>query len=116
MKTFYYSLIIFITILIGSVLSDIYVKKQMLFYKSYITGIETVDNSTSETRIEITKDKFSKQKNMLRLFINKEHINDIEKNILLMEYYCKNDEIEKNNETVIETIHMIEQVDENIIF
>ena len=116
MKSFYYSLIIFISILISSILSDIYVKKQILFYKSNLIAIENVDNETSKTRIKIAKEKFTKQKNMLQLFINKEHISDFEKNILLIEHYCQNDDIENNKEIIIETIHLINQIDENIIF
>ena len=110
MKNFYLALCMFIFIVFGSFASDIYVMNQLTMYKSFFTSINSADSATAEMRINLLKEKFEKQKNMLQLFINKEHIDSIETNIMLIE-----NNTDESAEIIIETLCLISQITEDII-
>ena len=110
MKNFYFSIILFIVILIGSIASNIYVKEQMNMYNSYFKSILSEAPIDTETHTNIIKQKFYKQKNMLQMFINKEHIQELEISILLIENAIDSGTVSQNNETLIETICLVSHI------
>ena len=110
MKNFYIALILFITILSASISGDIYIKRQMMNYSIGFKALNNLDASNAQNRISIMKNKFYKQKNMLRLFINKEHINNLETNIMLLE-----NNVSQSDEIITESLCLISQITENII-
>ncbi len=97
MKHFYIAILIFAIITAGSFAEARFVKQTFSMmdtrlnsiYKSEITD----ENFTS--RLNNMKNIFYSKKNMLQMFVNKEHINDIELNILLLENAAKNNDIEE---------------------
>lgn len=107
MKNFKLSLILFLLILSGSLLSNIYVKKQISFYSTAITAIEN-----KPAFIENIKKRFYKQKNLLQLFINKEHIKELEVNILLIEKNIAAGETSDCKDLIIETVCLLSQIEE----
>ncbi len=116
MKNFYYSLVFFSVILMGSIFSDVYTKKQIVQFKSYLNSIESADKETALFRIKTAKEEYFKQKNMLRLFISKEHIYDFEKNIIFIENHLENGNKEESHQIILETLLMLSEIDDNIIF
>ena len=110
MKNFYFSIVLFIVILIGSIASNIYVKEQMNIYSAYFKSIRAETPDDMDTNTKIIKQKFYKQKNMLQMFINKEHIQELEISILLIENAIDSGTISQNNETLIETICLVSHI------
>ena len=116
MKNYYFSLILFFSILSGALLTNTYLNKQL---DSYIAKLEFVLNSENNTvqqksTVNSFKKDFEKQKNMLRLFISKEHIKDIETNILLIQNSLEENNLSDCKEKSIETITTINQINEYI--
>ena len=109
MKSFKYSIIIFLSILIICVSSNVYVKKQISVFKNSFSQY-----NSSPAEIEILKNNFYKNKNMLRLFINKEHIRELETSILLYENYNAAGDISGCKELMIETMCLLSQIEEYI--
>ena len=112
MKNFYLSIVMFCTILAASVASNIYVKEQMNFYKAYFNSLMSKPVNEISYSTQTVKEKFYKQKNMLQLFINKEHIEELETSILVIEDSIKQDELSNNHERLIETICLVAHITE----
>ena len=107
MKNFKLSLLLFSVILTGSLISNLYLEHQIRFYTTSIMTIENMPAFISEI-----KEKFYKQKNILELFINKEHINNLELNILLLEKNIAAGEISDCKDLIIETVCLLSQIEE----
>ena len=86
MKHFYITVFIFVSIIGFCQFSDKYVNKTVEIFEN---KIETAENYEDYNEM---KDLFQSKKNMLRLFLNKEHIDYIELRLSLLEnrYYCNN--------------------------
>ena len=110
MKNFYFSVILFIAILICSIASNIYVREQMNMYSAYFNSVLAETTADISTSTKIIKEKFYKQKNMLQLFINKEHIEDLEISIQLIEDAINKDNMVEQRETLIETICLVAHI------
>ena len=82
----------------------------MLGYKTYFNSLLVEYPSKVDMQTKIIKDKFYKQKNMLQLFINKEHIEEFETSILLIEEAISNDNLSDKSDTLIETICLVSHI------
>ncbi len=112
MKNFYFSIVLFIVIIAGSVFSNAFLRNELKIYEA---GFGKIINSEeiSQTDIESIKnikEKFYKQKNMLQLFVSKEHIKDIEANILLIENSLAEDRLSDSKEKCLEALTTIRQI------
>lgn len=116
MKNFYFSVILFILILSLSLFSNYFIKTNLgYFYNVFVSISETQDIGSKEIySVTKLKENFSKQKNMLQLFISKEHIKDIETDILLIEHFLYENELSECKQTCIEAISVINQIAEYI--
>ncbi len=94
MKHFYISLTIFAAIIICGVFSNAYVKDFSVEFYNYLEKFAYAETLTPQDNIEINiiKNEFFSKKNMLQFFLNKEHIQDIELDILLIEDAVKNND------------------------
>lgn len=111
MKHFYTALIIFIFIISLGFYSNIFLKTKtdILSEKIVMLDINSIDDiATLKTYIE-------NKKNMLQFFMNKEHINDIQLNINLMENRINENNTEKLQELKIETLILLNNIRENLI-
>jgi len=114
MKHFYAALIIFVFIISGSVFTHYHTKKRLSIIESQAKIFQTSESVTDleNQRIKNIKNYFYGKKNMLRLTVSKEHINNIELNILLIENSIRNEDFQSCQEKSIEltnTIHQIER-------
>lgn len=112
MKNFYFSIVLFIVIIAGSVFSNTFLRSELKIYEAVfgkIVNSEDVSKAEIES-IENIKEKFYKQKNMLQLFISKEHIKDIESNILLIENSLLDDRLSDSKKECLEAITTIRQI------
>ncbi len=116
MKNFYFSIILFVLIISGALISNSYIQKTLDYYKEVFLSVVTADiiSETEILSVSRAKETFSGQKNMLQLFVSKEHIKDIETNILLIENYLYEDELMDCKEKSIEIISVINQIKEYI--
>lgn len=116
MKNYYFSLILFFSILSGALLTNTYLNKQLDSYKAKLEFVLNSEIITVQQKSTVNsfKTDFEKQKNMLRLFISKEHIKDIETNILLIQNSLEENNLSDCKEKSIETITTINQINEYI--
>ena len=112
MRIFRFSLILFLTIIISSVFCSFYIRDNLSFYNIYLKNIESIDKNIEMAKKEyaLLKSDFYTKKDMLQKFINKEHINEIEKNILLIENAINNNELTECQNLSIETQCLITQI------
>ena len=112
MKIFRFSLILFLTIIISSVFCSFYIRDNLSFYNIYLKNIESIDKNIEIAKKEYTllKSDFYTKKDMLQKFINKEHINNLETNIMLLE-----NDVSQSDEIITEALCLISQITENII-
>ena len=82
----------------------------MTDYKTYFYSLLSETPAKAATQTGIIKEKFYKQKNMLQLFVNKEHIKELETSILLIEKSVENDSLSDNSDKLIETICLVSQI------
>ncbi|MEG1863498.1 MAG: hypothetical protein RR198_07830 [Oscillospiraceae bacterium] len=71
-------------------------------------------NVNTFNRTKSIKDNFLSRKNTLDFFLNKEHIQDIESKILLLESAVKNDEPQGVRENSIQLICLLEHADSSL--
>lgn len=117
MKHFYISLFLFISILAGGVFSNVYTQKiidiMSLKAKNFCT-VEAV-SERNEEEIKMLKDNFYSKKDMLQLFINKEHIKEIEIDILLLENAVINKDADMCREQGIEIVILMSHLKDNLV-
>lgn len=114
MKNYYFSLVLFFTILFSSFTSNMYLQKILADYKNTFSLIVSTENLTNyEIYLfdEISK-RFQAQKNMLRLFVSKEHIKDIDTCISLIELHIDENDLQSCKEKSIEIICTVNQISE----
>ncbi|MBR5520817.1 MAG: hypothetical protein IKU54_02365 [Oscillospiraceae bacterium] len=109
MKHLYICLLLFITIVITGLIADRYIKKELNIISADVHSF--IDNSDyNDKNMHITteaiKKRFYDKKNMLLLFINKEHIQEIEKTISLMENAAYNTDIDEYQILSIELYYL----------
>ena len=91
MKRFYISLIIFISVLTTGFVSDRFRNNELDYIQAYAGKIlNTEDNNRAIMQAKKLKDIFYNKKNTLLLIISKEHIKNLENDILIMENALKN--------------------------
>ena len=113
MKHFFLSLTIFIIILSGSFAAHIYTKNIVDDIDTLITPV-TKSQQVSETDIRNTekiKDIFEKNKDMLRFFVNKEHIQKVEISILLLDNAVQSGDRDKMRECGLEIASMLDHIE-----
>lgn len=114
MRHFVISFIIFFAILTITVFSHNYTKNifQSINRKAdLLTTAEKVSLEEYNTISDI-KETFESKKNMLQLFVNKEHIKEIETNIKLLENAAVNNDIDACRTNSIEIVCMLEHIDD----
>ena len=104
MKHFYITVVIFIFIISVSVFSDRYIDKSVDEVTRKINNTENYEESVE------TKKLFLSKKNMLRLFVNKEHIDLIELNFILLENRYHENDFDKVPEIRIEIINGLDNI------
>ena len=84
----------------------------MIIFITSCTSTGIIDKNIDIAKKEYTllKSDFYTKKDMLQKFINKEHINEIEKNILLIENAINNNELTECQNLSIETQCLITQI------
>lgn len=117
MKNYYFSLILFFTVCLTAAVANSLASSEI---NRYIAALNLFSNITTITdsdrnRIADLKYEFENKKNMLRLIISKEHINNIETNILLIENNIKNDSIEDIQSKSLESIAILKQIKEYLV-
>ncbi len=115
MKHFYISILIFVIILVSGVVSNIYVANTISYmYRLFedFTDIEAV-TIAEERKLSELKDEFYRQKNMLQLFINKEHIEEVEIDIIQLESAVKDMDTQQCKESSIEAAYTLRFIKEN---
>lgn len=112
MKHFRICIIIFISILTMSVFSYSFTKTQINHIYTAIEKYTDIQSLTSDdiNTIKAVKDRFYDKKNMLQLFINKEHINHLETDILLLEDSIINNNAENCRENSIQALVILTQI------
>lgn len=116
MKHFYISIIIFITIVSGSIFSNTicsHILGELYNSVSVFRNIVYNDLNT-ETNINKISEIFYSKKNMLQLFINKEHIEEIEINICLLKNAVDNRDYEDCQQKSIEILTMLSFLDDSL--
>ncbi len=90
MKHLYICVIIFILIITTGFFTDKMLKKELDILSVDVGKVAKIaDVSQAETNMQIIKDRFYSKKNMLLLYVSKEHIRELETDILLMEEAVK---------------------------
>ena len=103
MKRFYISLIIFISVLATGFVSDRFRSNELDYIQAYTQKIiNTEDNNRAFMQAKNLKDSFYSKKNMLLLIISKEHIKNLENDILIMENALKNGDRDTAAESAIQ--------------
>ncbi len=112
MKNFYFSLILFISIILASILCNFYINNSLYYYNICLEKIENNDKNiyTMTDEVTLLKNDFYSKKDMLQLFISKEHINEIEKIILLIENAAYNNELAECRNLSIDAQCLISQI------
>lgn len=85
MKHFYICIAIFLSIITASLFTDNMLKKELDIISVGAEKAASAVNRQAETEVAVVKERFYGKKNMLMLFASKEHIKDLETDILLME-------------------------------
>ncbi len=116
MKNFYISVTVFLSIVVFGLCSNYFVNK---FNMDITTDIENYKNITEFSENDIdkinnTKEKFFNQKDMLQLFINKEHIQDLEEDILMIEDAVKSNNADSCRESTISALSSLAFLKESI--
>jgi len=102
MKHLYICVTIFILIITTGIFTDKMLKKELDILSVDAEKIAVItDASQARTNIEIIKDKFYSKKNMLLLYASKEHIRELETDILLMEDAVQSDDMSSAKENSI---------------
>lgn len=117
MKNFYFSVILFFSILSGTFITNHYIQNNLNYYKDVFVSVVNTEKISETVIMSVSraKETFFKQKNMLQLFVSKEHIKDIETDILLIENYLSEDQLMDCKEKSIEIISVINQIKEYMI-
>ena len=103
MKRFYISLIIFISVLTTGFVSDRFRSNELDYIHAYaVKIINTEDNIRAFMQAKNLKDNFYSKKNTLLLIISKEHIKNLENDILIMENALKNGDRDTAAESAIQ--------------
>ncbi len=117
MKHFYISICIFIFIIASSIYSNFYtntVLGDLSRNLNHLTDITEITEQDTKRVID-TKNLFFSKKNMLHLFVNKEHIEKIELDLLQLENNIQHDEIESVRENSIDIITALKYIKENMV-
>ena len=102
MKHFYLCIVIFFIILAGGITADSLICKELDIVSITSQKISAAGKTDrSETEIGIIKNRFYSKKNMLLLFISKEHLENLETEILLMENAFIENDYDKIKESSI---------------
>ncbi len=112
MKHFYIALFIFLLILSTGFFSHRYIKNTV---DDMTVQLEIIDDERTLESVNSLKKILNNKKDMLLCFLNKEHINEIEFNIVLLENRLKENNIENYNETKLKIINDLNQLCENPI-
>ena len=114
MRHFHISLFIFTAIISTAFASFVFTSseiKQINVSVQELCDKQEISENDIMT-VKAIKKRFNDKKNMLRFFINKEHINQLESNIMLLENYAINSDAENIREKSIETIIILNQINE----
>lgn len=101
MKHFYICVAIFLSIITASLFTDNMLKKELDIISVSAEKTATAVSRQAETEIKVMKERFYDKKNMLMLFASKEHIKDLETDILLMEDAVQSEDITAAKENSI---------------
>lgn len=112
MKHFYIALFLFLLIISTGIFSHIYIKNTI---DIMTTQLYAVDNERTSESIDKLKTIFDNKKNMLVCFLNKEHINEIEFNIILLENRLNENNEENYTEIKLKIINDLNQLYETPI-
>ena len=117
MKHFYISVFIFSAVICLCFSEKVFIENTMNNMESKVNLLYKADiiDDTYMSRVNILKNYYFIKKNMLHIFVNKEHIKEIELNILLLETSAVNNDIESCKEKAVEIINMIEFITANQI-
>ena len=112
MKHFRICVAIYLFIIAGALASYLYTRNEIRQLIASIEKYNTVQtvSENDEITIKSIKNRFFDKKNMLQFFINKEHIHQLETNILLLENSILNnnaDECRKNSLEALITLNQI---------
>lgn len=116
MKHFAISLVIFFTIIIGSIFSHGYTTKTLTGLKARATSLSKVQSIdvTVQNRAMDIKEMFESEKGKLQFFLNKEHVQDIETSVLLLESAAENDEPQSLRENSIQLMCLLDHADSSL--
>ncbi len=117
MKHFYISVFIFCFIIISSLYSNFYTNNILNSLYINLNNLTDIQELSAENinQVEKTKEIFFDKKNMLHLFVNKEHIEKLELDLLQLNSNVRNSEIESIRENTIDIITSIKYIKENLV-
>lgn len=112
MRNYYFSLILFVSIILFCFACNIFTHSNLRSFQTKFEKFEKADYVTEALVNDCNsmKNEFYKEKNMLQLFVNKEHIKELEKNILLIENALINQDINECQKISIESLCLVHQI------
>ena len=102
MKHFYICLIIFTIIVSAGFTTDIILKKEFSGISASARKIYAqYEKNNDKAEVEVIQNNFYDKKNMLLLFTSKEHIKELETEILLLENAVKYDDMQSAKDAAV---------------
>ena len=116
MKHFIISLVLFAVILVSAFFSHTFTNNFIDLVRADsrpLTTVTKMENGTHQ-HMQNIKNRFYDKKNTLQLFLNKEHIQEIETKILLLESAVENEEYEAIRQNSIELICLLDHAESSL--